>query len=424
LNKKYLQEYQAQEKEEFEHFKSKILSHGLNPEDRYPSLQRFRNVHQPIAQATCSTYRFYNEKIWSQIPFPGTLLIPLSAYDKDHMLKGCGFEVSDIPNLITLAKETGRVQFGLADPPINFENMEHFEPIFTELKPPELLYMPEEALSTDPQTIQNFRKEFEDSANVNYYDSMIRESKNEEFSGNEFLSIIQHRKDTFVYMKILGMEEEVNKISELMITDPSHADTLLAAYEYLIEPIFDPLKASKNFSLSEIQYYNYHSLASKIPASTQQNFDVRSFPVEIGRFIMNQITLNPSSYYACIDVIQHYEQNELYKVLEALDEAIKDEKQDDVTIRISELNEIMEQCWKDAKVKQLSEGVRFGISVAVGCVGLLAIPPMGVLASLGFLAGDKALSRFEKSIADKIARSLNKQYLVNIYDFKQKYNLK
>jgi hypothetical protein len=159
LNKKYLQEYQAQEEEEFEHFKSKILSHGLNPEDRYPSLQRFRNVHQPIAQATCSTYRFYNEKIWSQIPFPGTLLIPLSAYDKDHMLKGCGFEVSDIPNLITLAKETGRVQFGLADPPINFENMEHFEPIFTELKPPELLYMPEVALSTDPQTIQNFRKE-------------------------------------------------------------------------------------------------------------------------------------------------------------------------------------------------------------------------------------------------------------------------
>ena len=122
MNRKDLEDYKARENKEFDRFKRKIQSDGLDPDDRYPSLQRFGRVHQPIVQATCSTYLFDNEKIWSQIPFAGTLLIPLSAYGKDQVLKGCGFEVSDISNLIRLAKETGRVQFGLADPPEYFEN--------------------------------------------------------------------------------------------------------------------------------------------------------------------------------------------------------------------------------------------------------------------------------------------------------------
>jgi hypothetical protein len=133
---------------------------------------------------------------------------------------------------------------------------------------------------------------------------------------------MQHRKDTFVCMKILSIEE-VDNISNLMIDDPEHADYLLAAYEYLLEPIFDPLKASKNISLSKILHYDLNSLASKIPSSSQQSQDVHSFPVEIGRYIMKKIILNPSTYYGCIDVVQHYEQNELYKVFEALDKASK-----------------------------------------------------------------------------------------------------
>ena len=384
-----------------------------------------------IVYSVCSTYRLDNEKIWSQIPLAGTLLIPLSAYDKDHVLNGCGFDVSDIPNLITLAKETGRVRFGLADLPEYFENLEHFEPIFKELSPPELIYMPDEALSTDPQTIHNFRKEFEDLAKVNYYKSLKRHIENNAFSQNDFLSIIHHRKDTFVYMKILGIEE-VDNISKLMITEPPHADTLLAAYEYLVEPIFDPLKASKNFSLSEIQQYDLNSLASKMPSSSQQSPNVRSFPVEIGRFIMQKITLNPSSYYACIDVIQHYEQNEFYKAFEALDKAIKTKKQDEVPTHISKLNEIMNNVWKGAdKVKLVGEGVKDGISVVIGGVGafassLIGVEPTmeGLLASLGFKAMDRALSRVEMPIGDRLSRLFNNEYLVNIYDFKQRHNLK
>jgi hypothetical protein len=431
MRKEYLDDYQAREREEFAHFTRKVLSHGLDLDDRYPSLQRLGIVHQPIVHATCRTYLFDREKIWSQILFAGTLLIPLSAYDKDHMLNGCGFDVNDIPDLIRLAKETGRVRFGLADPPEYFENMDHFEPIFKELKPPELLYMPREASSTDPETIRNFGYEFEALARVNFYNSWNQYFEDNVLQHNEYWSIMQHRKDTFVYMKILGIEE-VDDISNLMIDEPVHADYLLAAYEYLIEPIFDPLKASKNFSLSEISHYDLNSLASKMPPYPQQSQGVHSFPVEIGRYIMKKITLNPSTYYGCIDVIQHYEQNELYKVFEALDKAIKTKKQDQVVTHISELNEVMNNVWKDAgKVKIVREGIKDGISVVMGGVGGFASslvgaePTMtGLLAAFGFNAMDRALTRFEMSIGDKLARLLNKQYLVNVFDFKERHNLR
>jgi hypothetical protein len=310
--------------------------------------------------------------------------------------------------------------------------LEHFDRIFTELNPPELLYLPE-ALSTDPQIIHNFRNEFENIADVKYYDSWIGElKKNKGFSQNDFLSLMQHRRDTYVFMKFLDIEE-VNNISNLLITDPPHADTLLTAYEYLIEPIFDPLRASKNYSLSEIQHYRLNSIATKMRSSSSpQISNLRSFPVEIGRYITKKLVLYPSSYSGCVAVIQHYHQNELYKVLEALDKAIKSQKGDEVPNRISELNEIMDNSLKDAnKVNHLRGAVRYGISVAIGGVttvgsSLTGVDPsttMGLLASFGFLAVDKALSKVEMSIADKLTRLFFNQYLVNVYDFKQKHKL-
>jgi len=429
MKKKDLQEYKAKERKEFDLFKRKIQFQGLAPHDRYPSLERLEIFHQPIVYSVGTTYRFDKQKIWSQIPLAGTLLIPLSAYDKDRLLNGCGFEVSDIPDLIRLAKE-GHVRFGLADRPELFENLDHFDPIFTELNPPELLYLPDEALSTDPQTINNFRKEFEDTAKVNYYDSLVRAIKNEGLSQNHFLSMVHHRMDTFVYMKILDIQE-VDNISKLMKTEPPHADTLLAAYEYLVEPIFGPLKAYKNYSLSEIQQYDLNSLRSKIPYPRTPN--LRSFPTEIARFIMKKVAFNPSSYDDCIKVIDHYEQNGLYKVYDALETEIKTKKQEKVSTHISEVDEIMENSWKDAnKIGRRRESVQFGISVLIGGVGILARAAMGldpssasgILASVGISASEKGLNKYEKLFADKITRFFYNKYLVTIYDFKQKYNLK
>lgn len=434
MNKEYLLDYQAKEREELDRFVRKIQSKGLDQDDRYPSLERLGIDHHPIVYSVCSTYRFDKEKIWSQIPLAGTLLIPLPAFHKEHVLNACGFDVSDIPDLIRVAKDTGRVRFGLADSPEYYENMEHFDDIFKEFKPPELLYMPYEASSsTDPMTFRKFEEEFEALANVNYYASWAKFANNNSVQQNEISSLMQHRKDTFVYMKILDIEEEVNNISDLLVTDPLQADILLSAYEYLIEPIFDPLRASKNYSLSEIQHYRLNSLSATIPSSSSQQIpNLHSFPVEIGRFITKKLVLYPSTYSGCDAIIQKYEQNGLYKVLEALDKAIKTQKGEEIPNHISELNEIMDNTWKDAnKVNRLREAVRYGISVAIGSVttaassvtGVDASTAMGLLASVGFLAVDKALSKVEMSMTNKLSRFFINPYLINLYDFQKKYNL-
>jgi hypothetical protein len=91
----------------------------------------------------------------------------------------------------------------------------------------------------------------------------------------------------------------------------------------------------------------------------------------------------------------------------------------------------MNNVWKSAdKVKLVGEGVKDGISVVIGGVGafassLIGVDPTtgGLLASLGFRAMDRALSRVEMPIGDRLSRLFNNEYLVNIYDFKQKYNL-
>jgi hypothetical protein len=435
MNKEYLLDYQTKERDELDRFVRKIQSKGLDPDDRYPSLERLGIDHHPIVYSVCSTYRFDKEKIWSQIPLAGTLLIPLPAFHKERVLNACGFDVSDIPDLIRLAKDTGRVRFGLADSPEYYENMEHFDDIFKEFKPPELLYMPYGASSsTDLMTFRKFEEEFEALANVSYYASWAKFANNNSVQQNEISSLMQHRKDTYVYMKILDIEEEVNDISNLLVTDPLQADILLSAYEYLIEPIFDPLKASKNYSFSEIRNYHLNSLASTIPSSSAQQIpNLHSFPVEIGHFITKKTVLYPSSYSGCNDIIQHYEQNELYKVFEALDTAIKTQKGDQIPNHISELNEIMDNSWKEAnKVPRLREGVQYGISVGIGCAGIFASSltgvdmssMMGLLGSFGFHAVDKALSKVEMSISDKLSRLVINPHLATIYDFKQKLNRK
>jgi hypothetical protein len=46
--------------------------------------------------------------------------------------------MSDIPRLIDLAKETGRVQFCLESNPTNYIGLSHLEHLFYEMRPPML----------------------------------------------------------------------------------------------------------------------------------------------------------------------------------------------------------------------------------------------------------------------------------------------
>ena len=60
------------------------------------SLHRFGVHHDPLVLYESNSFLFDKERIWPQIPFAGTLIVTLHAYDKDYMLNGYGFDASDI----------------------------------------------------------------------------------------------------------------------------------------------------------------------------------------------------------------------------------------------------------------------------------------------------------------------------------------
>jgi hypothetical protein len=130
MKKEYLQNYERNEIVLQHEYYKRIL--GQNSESTfltgYPPSWRFKKVNEPIVVCDERVYNQYGEKIWSQIPFAGTLVIPLGVSTRANFLKLHSFEVNEIPELVQLSKETGRIQFTLNTNPTHYEGMDYLDP--------------------------------------------------------------------------------------------------------------------------------------------------------------------------------------------------------------------------------------------------------------------------------------------------------
>jgi len=97
----------------------KYLSATLNPKEN-----RFSKIQYPLANIGTSN-------IWSQIPLYGTVVTNLPPWPREKLLEHCGWGTdSDIQNLISLSKESGKVQFMLTTSPTDYEHLDYLHPIF------------------------------------------------------------------------------------------------------------------------------------------------------------------------------------------------------------------------------------------------------------------------------------------------------
>jgi hypothetical protein len=152
------------------------------------------------------------------------------------------------------------------------------------------------------------------------------------------------------------------------------------------ENIFNPLDTSINHTLDYLKTYG-GKLFDEIN---------KPFPVEIGRYIMNKITPNSDTFYGCVGVIEYYKQNNLYLLLESFEKAIKERNRDKIIHDIDELNEMMDNIWRDSqKIGGKKQIVSYGISITLGVAGFFATTGLlgfgGLLAALGFIVADKKL---------------------------------
>ncbi len=420
MKKEFLEDYASKEREEYEKYVKQVLEDGIEKAGIYPRESRFSKLNKHLVRAESSSYYTDNEKVWSQIPFAGTLLISLHNAKENNLLRLQGFEKNDISKLIDLAKETGKVQFGLRSEPENYEGLDYLDPIFTELQPPVFTFTPLEYL-TELKTWKKWREEYFTLASIKFDSGLATQVLNMDESKEFYFRSRDSCANAYAQMKFLKMDEVVEMISNLMIDEPAKAYSMFEKYFVLLTPQFDSIKASCNVSLS-------HMKRSGINVKNKQYDDI-IFPVDIGKHIMKKIVQNPSSYYGCINVIENYNQNDLYNLLYSLDTAVKNNNKDLFEKNAGEINTILDNVWKDAKkIEGQKENIRSGISLTLGLIGGLATSMIGgypgILAGLGFNIADRKLETSNLSLSEKIVKTVNSDFLVNVYDFTKKYPLK
>ncbi|MEM3159515.1 MAG: hypothetical protein QXJ74_01900 [Nitrososphaera sp.] len=425
MKREWLQDYSQKELQELDRYFKKVQTSGLSESDRFPEPSRFSTrLIEPIVIADRRVFYFDNEKIWSQIPFAGTLIIPLHPVPEKDLLTATAFDKSDINKLIDLAKETGRVQFMLAADPLFYEGLDYLDPIFEQLNPPLMQTVPYSAYTKDGDVIR-WQEEFRALASISFakhVEDSVRKQVGDSYD-NAFQVTMLNRQSTYVRLKVLRQDDLLEWLSALMIDEPEIADIGLGAIAQATDPLFSGLRGNTNFSLKRVKAFGLDALGLPQTSSIK-------YPIEIGKFLMQKIAINPSSYYGCLDVIEHYDKEQLYKVLQSLDKGVKEQMMDNVVSDVRELEDIMNNIWSTAqRIGKASKVIQGGFRIALGLAGLglssMVLPPaaspVGLLAALGVNVADQYFEG--KGLGERIAKLLNKRYIATIYDFSQKYSL-
>lgn len=154
-------------------------------------------------------------------------------------------------------------------------------------------------------------------------------------------------------------------------------------------------------------------------------------PFEIGKFLLQpgKLTfMTGESLEACKNIIDTYAQSDLYKIMKNLEAGIRDNNLSITKANLHDFDTILDNLWKDADSiglwrDRIKVGV-VGIPIALGVIGDIASgfqSNVGLLAGLGFGVIGGLIDIRKAVISEKLAKWRQKNYMVGIFDFKQKY---
>lgn len=408
MKKERLIDYAVKENDLFEkHMKNAVDSTELL---QYPPKDRFLKLNEPLVFFDPFSYFNYKEKIWFQIPFAGTLMISLRNVPQNDCLNYHSFEPNEISQLIELAKDKGKIQFGLQTLPTEYENLDYLDDIFNELNPPVLFTQPFESLA-DNKILDKWRTSFDQHASISYYEAFekIRQIPSPNYVSN----LIEQHRGIYLSLKLLQWDNAIENLENVMIDDPILAMNLFEKYAILIGPKFASFTPNVSWGLKELKRFD-------LDANSLSN----TFYPEIGSYILKQTMLHPFDYHECRSVIDHYDQNQLYTVYKSLYRSVQNQTFSDLTENIESIKEIMDNAWADgSKLVGKNKTIKIALDVVLGLCGaaastLAGVGYPGLLAGLGFgvLTNNTPWS---SGLSEKILKHLQPDYLVNIYDFQQ-----
>lgn len=416
---KFLFDYEEREKDEIKKFRQRFNECKIRHNERYPSKHRLE-LSEPFTKS------IDGEKIWNQIPLYGTTIIKLKPTRKEIFEKVHGFDIEDIDRLIDFSKETGRIQFALAENPTNYIEMDFLEPIFNELKPPKLIYIPLNWILTDKKILDSsceIESLVENSQFNNFINDFIEKKYPKPISQNVVKKGIIY---DLIRLKMLGYGNTIKDFIQSLSTIETNSNIFLqeSIHDLFLYP-YDPLGGIASFKRIDI-----NKIHSKFPFGRNMPKEIE-FPYEIGKFLNDNLKLIiPKNLDGAIDLIDEYNLYDLRKVMNALNNGIANEKMDIIIEKSDDLSSIFINVWNEAdKLKKRVNIARHAISFSCGVVGAAATMPIGgvggLLTGLGFNVGDKMLdeNKSYESISEKILKFGSQSYITHVYDFKKKHKL-
>lgn len=416
MEKEYLEDYLVKEEKEIERFLDDLLR--VDSHSSYPDKSRFHKLKEPIGMA--DTYN----SIWAQIPLFGSLIIPIRPEPEDIFYKSYGIEKRDFEGLIDFCKDTGKVQFTINGNPRLFEGLDHLDTLFEELHSPLVFNIPLR-YQVEAEKLNNYQIEFETLINlqsqtgtncIDYLNLVVKNSG----TRYDLEELLFENLRYYAFFKEYGYNEIIEKFEYLSLFDSEKAMILLARFgELIVDTNRNSLKSDYVFSLKSVTELS--SCINRPDLIENNNIH------EIGKFLLNKLTFMPESFDACKDVISRYDQEDLYKVSASLHKGINESDIDLIFKKNIEFSEILENVWNDAKLERSIKGLRYGIPISTALIGTLAAGPVGGIG--GFLSGiginvvPEIIAVNQDSIAEKLAKKIVPNHLVNIFDFKKKYNI-
>jgi hypothetical protein len=360
--------------------------------------------------------------IWNFIPLSRTLVVSIAPASSQAVFeKYHGFKIDEIPDIVEYVRNTGKLQFVLRSPPLNYEHMDFLEPIFVHLKPPlKLSFQPE--IYFDPKEVKKYRVKFYELAKTIYIPHLKKWSLNEVGSTYAINEMLESNSVHYAYLRGLGYDQLVDEIQAALISNVNRYHMLLILSDLLIRPLDDPLQMihllDAEFGEKQSRFLGINNLSPSTHVRLK-------FPGEIGRFLFKRLIHATPTLESCKQLTYLYGEEDLYKVGHALNQAIKANKSEIIKEKSEEISTILENIWKDENVTKRIMGTRIGIHILFAALGAVSHELVGfgagLLTSLGFDIADELFKFKDNTISERMGKAFSSSYEAIIYDFKKKY---
>jgi len=432
MDKDFLTDYSSKQLNDDDKL-ADLLEHSQFEAAREFSRTRIGALGEPVGRSA----RGFS--LWPQIPFFGTIIVPLSPFAEPAFKMVHGFSASEIDRLVDFARETKRVTFVLNDDAREFVGLDFLDPIFTEMQPTMDNVLPTSLFAERLDEYMRYRDEFDTLARVKFYQYMsavtefMRESLGP--SADRSIGWASNLMHTYACLGILGYEDIKQAIADCIVDSPRAAHAMLLSLDMLLTgPSLDPHRAIPNISREELERLQALTSGQGPGGDAHQNIltqpDRIRFPSEIGKFLMSKLQNYPETLDACRFVCGLYDHHDLRQVVNSLQRAVSEKDYSAIESGTSRLSEALDNVWADSRhVERNRNAISAGMTIGLGLVGSIASGPIGpaiggLLSGFGFQVLEQILQVKTDSISDRLSKWITPDYLVNIYEFKREHAIK